>query len=295
MILIVGGTSLIGKALVEQAASEGLACASTTRRPGAEQKCSVERASRLLFLDLNDSPDVWQIPSGTKHAILCAATTGLAACEHDPVGTRATNVTATIELADRLVAKGVIVTFLSSNHVFGPDTSAPAEDSEPSPTSEYGRQKLAVERHLLEKIPGSQIIRLTKVISPTFPLFARWAAALASGHPIGAYSDLYFSPIALDATSTMILKIASSPHSGIFHLSAVDSISYLEAARWLAVCVGAEPSLVESQPSPRSPFTLPSPTPDSCRLSCERAWRLIGYEPPSSWKAVQIPGAFVSP
>jgi dTDP-4-dehydrorhamnose reductase len=271
MILVVGGTSLIGKALIERAASEGVPCAFTTRRSGAEQKCGEEQTSRLHFLDLNDSPDLWQIPSGTEHAILCAATTGLAACENDPGSTRAINVSATIALADRFAAHGVKVTFLSSNQVFGSDASAPAEDSEPSPTSEYGRQKLAVERHLLDAIPGSQIIRLTKVISPAFPLFAKWAAALAADQPIAAYSDLYFSAIALDSTAAMILKIASGPHSGVFHISASDSISYLDAARWLAEHISADSTLVKSVPAP-SPNS-----PDACRLSCERTVELVGY------------------
>ena len=277
MILVVGGTGLIGRALVENAASEGIACAATARRSGGEQKIGAEHASRLLLIDLNDSPDQWQIPSGTECAIFCAAITGIAACENDPGGTSAINVTATIALADRLAAARTKVIFLSSNQVFGPETSAPAEDSGPAPVTEYGRQKLVVEQHLLEKIPNSQIIRLTKVIPPAFPLFAEWNSALAAGQPITAYSDLYFSPIALETTAAMILKIATSPHDGIFHLSASDSISYLDAARWLAARAGVEPSLVEGRPSPPSPFLLPNP--DSSRLSCDRTRRLIGYEP----------------
>ncbi|MEI8284801.1 MAG: sugar nucleotide-binding protein [bacterium] len=260
MILIVGGTSTIGQAIIHQAERMALTCAFTCRKPGASH-----------FLDLKFPSHSWEFPEKVETAILCAAVNGLGACETNPLETRAVNVTAMMSLANRLAAQGAKITFLSSNQVFGPNASVPAEDSEPSPATEYGRQKLAVERHLLAKIPGAQIIRLTKVISPALQLFAKWAASLAAGQTISAYSDLFFSPIALDSTVAMILKIASSPHSGIFHLSSADAISYLDAARWLAVRVGTEPSLVQSVPAP-SPNT-----PDSCRLNCKRTVELVGY------------------
>jgi len=268
MILVIGGSGMIGRGVVSAAGRLGIPCESTTRKPGQGH-----------FLDLSLIPDSWQIPKNVEAAVLCASVTGLKTCESDPEGTRAINVSATKILADRLAEQGTRVTFLSSNQVFGPDAFQPSEDDPPEPVTEYGRQKLAVERHLTEKIPSAKIIRLTKVVSSELPLFAKWAEDLGRGRPVRAYSNLHLSPLALFPTTAQILEIACSLHSGIFHLSASDSISYLDAAQWLASRLGVSSSLVQSDDAPH-----PN-TPDSCRLGCERTHRLIGFVPQSAREA----------
>jgi dTDP-4-dehydrorhamnose reductase len=260
MILVVGATGMIGGAVLALATQSRTACAATTRRSGSQ-----------YFLDLGEPPTSWRLPRSVDVAVFCASMTGLASCEDDPAKSRALNVSATSTLADLFAARGTRIVFLSSNQVFGPNASAPSENDHPDPTNEYGRQKLAVEKHLLNNIPGSQVIRLTKVISPALPLFAKWQAEITKGRPITAYSKLHFSPISLETTASMILKIANSAHTGIFHLSASDSISYLDAAKWLAKQVGADPSLVKNVPGPTSNTT------DSCRLSCMRTRQLSGF------------------
>ena len=251
---------MIGRALVLQAEGSGLPCVATSRKPGASH-----------FLDLNASPDTWSLPVNVETAILCAAVTGLATCENDRVHTRAVNVTATIALANRLASQGAKISFLSSNQVFGPEVVTPAEDHPPGPVTEYGRQKFAVERHLLENHPDSQIIRLTKVISPSLPLFTRWMDSLAHSQSITAYSDLYFSPLEHMTTAATILEIVRIRHAGIFHISAADSLSYFDAARWLTARTGTDPALIQCAPAP-----YPN-TPDSCRFNCERTVDLTGY------------------
>jgi len=265
MILVVGGTSPIGRALLEEASRAGLACLGTSRRPGAP-----------VHLDLAAPPATWRLPDGIERAILCASITGVARCEADPAGTRAVNVTAVSALADRVVAKGGKVAFLSSTEVFPPDAVAPAEDRLPSPTTEYGRQKLAVERHLLPFGRKAGIIRLTKVVAPETPLFAGWSESLAAGKAIRAFSDLYFSPLPLHVAAAAILRVVVASEGGIFHLGAADSLSYLEAAFWMAGRLGVSRALVHPDAAPRPNNA------DACRLSCDRIRRLIGFRPASA-------------
>lgn len=255
---------------------------STARRLGIPCEATARKLGTGHFLDLGQPPDSWLIPKKVETAILCASVTGIGPCEADRERTRAINVTATKILADRLAEQGARITFLSSNQVFGPDVSAPSESAPPAPVTEYGHQKLDVERHLLEKIPGSQIIRLTKVVSPALPLFAKWEEDLRLGTPIRAYSNLHLSPLALPPTADLILTIVRSPHSGIFHLSASDAVSYLDAARWMASRLGVSPALVQRADAP-IPNTL-----DSCRLGSERTRRIIGNAPPSAQEALEF-------
>jgi dTDP-4-dehydrorhamnose reductase len=262
MLLIVGSTGLIGRALCQEAGRAGRVCIGTSPEPGAP-----------CYLELKNPPESWRIPAGIDQAILCAAITELAACEADPAGTRAVNVVATLALADLIAARGGTLAFLSSTQVFPPEANAPGEDSPPAPATEYGRQKFAVEQDLLERWPGTKIIRLTKVVSPTIPLFADWAQALVAGRSIRAYRDLYFSPLALPVAAAAILRIAAASAGGVFHLGAADSISYFEAARWIAARLGASPTLVRAEGAPR-----PN-TPDSCRLACVRTQQTTGFRP----------------
>ncbi|MFZ4599166.1 MAG: SDR family oxidoreductase [Terrimicrobiaceae bacterium] len=270
MILIVGGTSRIGRALSDRARAAGLAFQATSRDP-----------SSACFLNLVSPPELWRIPANVESAILCASITGLDACERDPSGTFAVNVTATIALARKLSSEGSRVSFLSSSQVFAPNGITPSEDDTPGPVTEYGRQKLEVERYLLDSVAGSKIIRLTKVIFAGLPIFSQWTARFAQNQTAVAYADLYFSPIALEQTAAGILEIASSAHAGIFHLSASDSISYLDAAIWMAARLGANPALIESRPCP-----APN-SPHSCRLNCDRATNLFGYRLSSSTDHLQ--------
>lgn len=270
MILVVGGTSLIGEALIHRARDQGQEISCTSRRPGAD-----------IPLNLSDDPREWKIPSNIQHAIFCAAVTGIANCENSPEATRSVNVEAVKELSLRFSDLGAKITYLSSNLVFSPDTSAPSESSALSPTTEYGRQKLAVEEFLLCKIPDSQIIRPTKVVSPSLPLFSKWKHAILAQQHIEAFADLHFSPISLKAVAEWILKIALGKDHGIFHLSASDSISYAEAGKWLLTRLGADASLLV-------PTHAPNPnTPDSCRLNCSLTSDLTGFQPVGSFQNLE--------
>lgn len=265
MLLIIGQDSMLGGAIAATATSRGIPWVGTSRRVGAR-----------WHLDLDEPAVRWTLPDEIKAAIICAAQTGLAACENDPVGTRSINVTATCTLADILTSRGSRVTFLSSNKVFNANDGAPEEDAVPAPDNDYGHQKLSVEHYLKECCPDSQIVRLTKVVSPLSPIFSAWANSLSLGDAISAYVDFYLSPLAINSAASAITQISSCPHSGVFHLSSSDSISYLDAARWMAARVGASPDLVQ-------PSNAPTPnSPESCRLSYVRTQQLIGFTPSSS-------------
>ena len=270
MTLIVGGTGEIGRALIAYG-----------RNAGCTFRATARNANEAHVLDLASPPETWKIPDGVDAAIICASVSGIDACERDPTGTFSVNVTATITLADRLSAKGAKVSFLSSSQVFDPKDLAPSEGRSPHPLTEYGRQKLAVERYLMGHFPDSQVIRLTKVVSSQSPRFREWTASLAREEQISASSNLFFSPIGVEEAAGMIWMIASSSHTGIFHLSASDSISYLDAAMWIASARRAKSGLVGDC------LALNPNTPESCRLSCDRTAELVGYRPKPSLTHLQ--------
>src|SRR5947209_20444494 len=111
MLLLIGGDSEIGAATARALDRQKIAGAATTRRHG-------EASPQRPFLDLAAPLGDWQPPPGTSSACVFVAVARLAACAADPAGSAHVNVTQTLALVDRLLARDSHVLFLSTNQVF---------------------------------------------------------------------------------------------------------------------------------------------------------------------------------
>jgi dTDP-4-dehydrorhamnose reductase len=241
MFLIVGGESEIGGAVFAALESQGRAAAATTRRR--------DLAGRdRPFLDLAASLEKWEPPADVTSVCVCAAVARLADCAADPQKSAHINVTQTLALVDKLVRRDVYVLFLSTNQVFDGRVPQVPPDTPHSPVSEYGRQKARTEAVLLEHMAHGApvgVLRLAKVISPRMPLFRRWIADLASGKPIGAFSDMTLAPTHIAAVCSAIGSLLTERASGVFQLTGPRDVSYAEVGRFLAGKLGVELSLVQ--------------------------------------------------
>ncbi len=257
MMLVVGGDSAIGAALCRRLEAVGWPVAATSRRPELAW-------ARRHFLDLAAPLTDWKPPEGTRSACITAAIAGLAACAADPVASAAVNVTGTLAIAERLIARGIHVVFLSSNQVFNGTTPHVAADTPTSPVSEYGRQKARTESALKVQIDRGApiaILRLAKVLTPTMPLLRGWVEALAAGRRVRAFHDMMIAPTPIDIVIDAITGLMRQAARGIFQLTGPRDASYADIARYLAVQLGADPALVASvsaasvgMPAGASPF-----------------------------------------
>jgi dTDP-4-dehydrorhamnose reductase len=94
------------------------------------------------------------------------------ACEENYPATYAINVTATVELAERLIEAGAFVVFLSTNLVFDGTLPRGLPITRLNPQTAYGQQKAEAEQTLLDMAPDCvAIVRLTKVLDRGFPWF----------------------------------------------------------------------------------------------------------------------------
>src|SRR5260370_17203816 len=110
-ILIVGGDSEIATAAAAQLRASGYGVVATTRRP---ERVTADRP----FLDLSRPVEDWPIPDEVSAACFCAAIARLADCANYPEASALVNVTRTIALADKLLARRIPVLFLSTANVF---------------------------------------------------------------------------------------------------------------------------------------------------------------------------------
>lgn len=230
-VLVIGAGGCLGRAVVAQL---GAAALVSSRDPAAP-----------VFVDLEAASGSWRLPAAPEGAaaLLLAARTDTGACEREPEAARCINVTATLELARRLVELGYFLVFPSSSQVFDGTRPQPAVGDPASPATVYGKHKAEVETGLLARHPAqAAVVRLGKVLDGTNGLIQRWAAALLRGEAVEAFSDMRMAPVTEAAAAAALLDAAG--HPGIHHFSAARDLSYEQAARLGASVLGADPGLV---------------------------------------------------
>ncbi len=275
--LIIGGDGTIGKALAVRLAAAGIDVVGTTRRAG-----SVE--SGRAFLDLADDPRAWQPPYWPDMAYLCAAVTDVSACQERENETRRVNVTNTVALANRLVAEGAFVVFVSTNAVFDGTRPFRRADEAVCPTTAYGRQKAEAERLLLTLGRSVAGLRLTKVLHPEQSLFVGWKRGLSKRHPVRPYSDMVLAPVSIDLVGETLMRIGQAGEPGLYQLSGDGDIGYVDAARHMARRLGAGAELVEPTTSRNGglkfhPFRYTS-------LDTSRVTSQFGIDPPNAFDVI---------
>jgi dTDP-4-dehydrorhamnose reductase len=219
-ILVVGGDSAIGRAVMAELESRGCPVAGTSRRVG-----------RHPSLDLALPPATWEAPEASA-ALVAAGIGSLAACEADESVARAVNVTAVAALAQRVP----FLLVLSTTQVFPGDRPHYPADTPVSPANAYGRVKAAAEAVALAA--GGAVLRLGKVLSPHLPLVQDFVATLKAGGTVEAFSDMVLAPVTLDQVAAMAADILLGRLAGIHHLSGDRDLTYADMAGLLAAEIG---------------------------------------------------------
>lgn len=230
--LIVGGDSLIGRALFKRLKLSGVPVRYTSRK-------EKDKGPDRIYLDLANPAQIGYVP---ETVYMCAGITGLGRCEMDPGGTRLINVDSTISLIESLHSNGSRIVYLSSHAVFDGSKPMPSVGAATNPVIEYGKQKAEVERRVLALGLRASVIRMTKVISCQVPLIARWLTSLRKGEAIYPFKDMVLSPVSLDFLVSML---TANQYRGIVHVSSEEQLSYAEFASRLAEAFGFPSRLVQ--------------------------------------------------
>lgn len=237
-LLIVGGGSRLGRALAAVARGAGVRVTATTRHPGAA-------GPGTPLLDLAGDVGGFRPPADADAAVLCAAVTDLRHCAADPALARRVNHGGITAVAAACRDAGIFTVFPSTNLVFDGTRPLRRTDEAPSPLTPYGRLKAETEAALLAA-GGAAVLRLTKVLDPTLPLLAGWAAALRAGQPVRAFHDMVLAPVGPDHAASALLALAGARRAGVAHLSGERDLSYHALAGVLAARLGVPAGLVEA-------------------------------------------------
>lgn len=243
-VLIVGGDSLIGRALYQAYKIQSVQVFATSKKGTSES----------IYLDLSQSFESNSLPK-CEVVYLCAAISRFIACEQNPGLALRVNVAAQLELARHFLSLGAHVVFLSSNAVFDGTEEAPNENACLSPTSLYGQLKAKAEKELESIAKRYQsdlsIVRLSKVLSHRSPLIADWLSDLREGRIITAFSDITLSPISLDYAVNGLIACGKKNIQGKFHLSGQIELTYQAFAKMLASGIGLDQRIVSVKSNDR--------------------------------------------
>jgi dTDP-4-dehydrorhamnose reductase len=277
--LLVGGDSEIAVATLAHLRRQGTPAVATTRRRGHQSE------RERVFLDLAAPLGGWEPPAGVEAACIFAAVGHLVDCHRDPVGSRLINVTGTIELVERLVARGIYVLFLSTNQVFDGTRAHVTAAAPLCPVSEYGRQKADTETQL-QAMPAVGILRLAKIASPGMPLLQQWHAELAAGQSIRPFHDMVMAPTPVGAAAAAIAALLADHAAGIWQLTGSQDVSYAEIGSYIAQQIGADPALV--RPVAAASAGMPEgSTPHHTTLDSGALQRRFAIASPEPWPTIE--------
>jgi dTDP-4-dehydrorhamnose reductase len=173
---------------------------------------------------------------GLTHAFILHGVTAIDACARDPAGTARINVAGTQRVIDDLVDHGIVPVFASSDAVFDGSRGLWSEEDSVNPILTYGRQKVEVERYLLEHAAAALVLRLAKVVSETpgaSGLLGEWLNKLESGEAIHCARDQVFSPVTVDDAVDAFVRLAQEGQAGIVHVCGPRPVSRLQLLQML--------------------------------------------------------------
>ena len=238
-------------------------------------------------LDVTDASAVTDaIADGRPDVVVnCAAWTAVDDAEASEERALAVNAGGAANLAAACAGRGARLVQVSTDYVFAGDAGRPyAETDVPAPRTAYGRTKLAGERAVLERLPGSAyVVRTAWLYGAHGPSFVGTMIKLEEGRPtVDVVDDQHGQPTwTADVAGQIIALVQSAAAPGIYHATSSGQTTWFGLAREIFGLLGADPARVRPQPS--SALSRPAPRPAYSVLG-HGAWAAPRVAPIGQWR-----------
>ena len=269
--LVTGAAGMLGTDLVAALASRG------------EPVTAMDRA----ILDVTDGAAVTDAIARDRPDLVvnCAAWTAVDDAEAAEEQALAVNAGGAANLAAACARAGARLVQVSTDYVFAGSAGRPyAEDDVPAPRTAYGRTKLAGERAVLDRLPGSgYVVRTAWLYGAHGPSFVRTMIKLEEQRPtVDVVDDQHGQPTwTVDLARQIIALAHSTAAPGVYHATSSGQTTWFGLAREIFGLLGADPSRV--RPVPSSALSRPAPRPASSVLG-HGAWAEAGIAPIGEWR-----------
>jgi dTDP-4-dehydrorhamnose reductase len=190
------------------------------------------------------SPDLKRLrleETGHQAVVIASAKPNVSYCEQEREASHAVNVSGTLELIRQLGRTSLAVMFISSDYAFEGSTGRYRDDAETRPTTEYGRQKVLVEREIPSLTQKYAIVRLSKIYGlekNDGTLLDEIARSLATGMEVRAAADQCFCPTEVSDLVAAIHAIQQTESNRIMNICSDEIWSRFEIACAIADAMG---------------------------------------------------------
>lgn len=241
--LVTGATGLLGANAVLRLSRTARVVGSARARPSVMSpesfvEVDLAHATSRAHLVERVSPDV------VFHS---AALSSIEACAADPALARALNVDASADLARQAADMGARFVLVSTDAVFDGHSGGYTEGDTTSPTTEYGRTKVAAERAVLDANPDAIVARVNFYgwsPSGTRSLAEFFYRHLAQGKQVNGFTDITVSTLYVEDLVDAIAALVATDASGTFHVASSEAISKYEFGKLVARTLGYSTDLV---------------------------------------------------
>jgi dTDP-4-dehydrorhamnose reductase len=263
--LVTGAGGMLGTDMVAVLTSRG------------EPVTGLDRAG----LDVTDAAAVSDAIAGGRPDVVvnCAAWTAVDDAEASEEQALAVNAAGAANLAAACAGVGARLVQISTDYVFAGDAGRPyAEDDVPAPRTAYGRTKLAGERAVLDRLPGSGfVVRTAWLYGAHGPSFVGTMIKLEDQRPtVDVVDDQQGQPTwTVDVARQIVALVHSTAAPGIYHATSGGQTTWFGLAREIFALLGADAARV--RPIPSSALSRPAPRP---------AYSVLGH---SAWAGPRVP------
>lgn len=232
-ILIIGASGFIGNKLYRYF-KENKICVKGTYFSKGDNLDSEDK----LYLDLrNKNIEEIKKLKNLRHVIFCHGISDVEVCKEKKALSYAVNVANSINLLKYCKRLNILPVYLSTSMVFDGESELPTEADDLTPVSEYGKQKLEVEKFIIDNFSKYIILRLTKVfgVEPCDnTLFTAWLDKLMKKEKIRAASDVFISPVYVMDVLNVTNFLIENSHSGVYNLGGCETLRIYDFAKRLA-------------------------------------------------------------
>ncbi|HEX4048814.1 MAG TPA: SDR family oxidoreductase, partial [Elusimicrobiota bacterium] len=255
-VLVVGGTGLVGNALLRTWTARGRDISAATYHCHA--------SGGFLQLDMQNEARVRELLERLRPGVVAvpAANPFVDYCERHPAETRRVNVDGTLNVARACRAVDARMIFYSSDYVFDGSKGVYTEEDATCPINEYGRQKAETERGVLAADPRNIVLRTSGAYGwqwepKNFVLQIR--AKLSAGQEMTVAEDVRYNPTYAENLAEITADLVEAGASGIYHVVGADEIVRFEFAARAARAFGLDAGLLK--PAPMSALASSTPRP----------------------------------
>ena len=278
-LLLLGGTGLLGKALIDTCPRDVEIHATHVRDLPATVS-----DTRFTRLDVTDREGVLRLfeRSQPDTVVHLAGIGSVDFAEKDQHESWTINVGGTRHVIDACHQFGVRLIYLSSNAVFDGACPPYDEDAVRRPVNYYGQLKVEAEDAVRSSGLDHAVVRAILMYGWHYPQarenpVTMWIRLLEDRKPVHAVNDRYWQPLYVEDCTRLIWRILEKKKAGVYNISGPERLSLFEFALHTARVFGLESARIEGVPS--SFFTTIAPRPVDTSFRSDKIRTECGLQP----------------